>query len=40
MTNDYLESVKKQFAYYKMLGDKTFEQLLDDDTLFGRTFYR
>jgi Protein of unknown function (DUF1572) len=34
MTNDYLESVKKQFAFYKMLGDKTFEQLLDDDTLF------
>jgi hypothetical protein len=27
---DYLESVKKQFAYYKMLGDKTFAQLSDD----------
>ena len=27
MENDYLESVKKQFEYYKMLGDKTFAQL-------------
>lgn len=27
MDNDYLESIKKQFQYYKMLGDKTFEQL-------------
>lgn len=30
MTNDYLESVKKQFEYYKMLGDKTFSQLQDE----------
>jgi hypothetical protein len=30
MTNDYLESAKKQFEYYKMLGDKTFSQLNDD----------
>lgn len=30
MTNDYLESVKKQFEYYKMLGDKTFSQVKDD----------
>lgn len=30
MTNDYLESVKKQFAYYKMLGEKTFAQLSDE----------
>ncbi|WP_158825893.1 DUF1572 family protein [Mucilaginibacter lacusdianchii] len=30
MNNDYLESVKKQFAYYKMLGEKTFEQLTDE----------
>jgi len=29
MTEDYLESAKKQFAYYKMLGDQTFEQLND-----------
>jgi hypothetical protein len=31
MEKDYLDSVKKQFAYYKMLGDKTFSQLSDDD---------
>jgi hypothetical protein len=30
MTNDFLESVKKQFEYYKMLGDKTFSQLQDE----------
>ncbi len=30
MTNDYLTSAKKQFEYYKMLGDKTFEQLTDE----------
>jgi hypothetical protein len=30
MTADYLESVKKQFKYYKLLGDKTFTQLTDD----------
>lgn len=30
MTNDYLDSVKKQFQYYKMLGDKTFAQLTDE----------
>lgn len=30
MTNDYLDSVKKQFEYYKMLGEKTFAQLPDD----------
>ncbi len=27
MQSDYLESVRKQFEYYKMLGDKTFQQL-------------
>jgi hypothetical protein len=27
MENDYLQSTKKQLAYYKMLGDKTFAQL-------------
>ncbi len=26
---NYLESVKKQFAYYKQLGDKTFAQVSD-----------
>ncbi len=25
--NSYLKSVKKQFEYYKMLGEKTFEQI-------------
>jgi hypothetical protein len=28
---DYLESVLKQFQYYKLLGDKTFEQLDEAD---------
>ena len=30
MTNNYLDSVKKQFEYYKMLGEKTFAQLSDE----------
>lgn len=30
MTNSYLKSVKKQFEYYKMLGEKTFDQLTDE----------
>jgi hypothetical protein len=30
MTNDYLESAKKQFEYYKMLGEKTFSQVSDE----------
>ncbi|MEO6733871.1 MAG: DUF1572 domain-containing protein [Ferruginibacter sp.] len=30
MTTDYLDSVKKQFAYYKMLGEKAMEQLPDE----------
>lgn len=29
MSNSYLNSIIKQFEYYKMLGDKTFEQLND-----------
>jgi hypothetical protein len=33
MANDYLDSVSKQFAYYKMLGEKTFSQV-DDEGLF------
>ena len=28
--NSYLESVKKQFEYYKMLGEKTFEQIPEE----------
>ena len=31
MNNDYLTGIKKQFAYYKQLGDKTFEQLAEAD---------
>ncbi len=34
MVKNYLESLEKQFAYYKMLGDKTFEQLSDDALFF------
>ena len=30
MTNDFLDSAKKQFEYYKMLGEKTFAQLTDE----------
>lgn len=30
MVNTYLDSVKKQFAYYKLLAEKTFDQLTDD----------
>lgn len=33
MKNDYLDSVKKQFEYYKLLGEKTFAQLADDELL-------
>ena len=28
--NSYLESVKKEFTYYKFLGDQTFEQIADE----------
>jgi hypothetical protein len=30
MTSDYIDSVRKQFEYYKMLGEKTFEQVKDE----------
>ena len=30
MDTNYLDSTIKQFEYYKMLGDKTFDQLTDD----------
>lgn len=30
MTNDYISSVKNQFEYYKMLGEKTFTQVSDE----------
>ena len=28
--SEYLDGVKKQFEYYKMLGDKTFAQIPDE----------
>ncbi len=31
MQNNYLESTRKQFEYYKMLGDKTFDQINEAD---------
>ncbi len=31
MEKNYLESVKKQFAYYKSLGEKTFHQLEEEE---------
>ena len=31
MERNYLQSVKKQFEYYKQLGDKTFDQLNEQD---------
>ncbi|QMW06820.1 DUF1572 family protein [Spirosoma foliorum] len=30
MTTDYLDSIKKQFAYYKLLGEKTFDQVSEN----------
>ncbi len=30
MINDYLQSTRKQFEYYKLLGEKTFAQLTDE----------
>jgi hypothetical protein len=30
MPDNYLASIKKQFEYYKLLGEKTFEQLTDE----------
>ena len=34
MDNQYLDSVIKQFEYYKMLGDKTFTQLCDEQLFY------
>lgn len=31
MKNEYLNSVKKQFEYYKSVGEKTFDQLDEKD---------
>ena len=33
MTSDYLASVRKQFQYYKSLGEKTFSQISDQELL-------
>lgn len=33
MKSSYLESIHKQFTYYKSLGEKTFSQLSDEDIL-------
>lgn len=30
MQKEYIESVRKQFAYYKMLGEKSFDQVNDE----------
>ena len=30
-TKNYLESITKQFQYYKMLGERTFDQLNESD---------
>lgn len=35
MNHEYLNSIKKQFAYYKLVGEKTFDQL-NDDQLFWK----
>ena len=37
MESNYLESVIKQFEYYKMLGDKTFGQLPDESLFWQYT---
>lgn len=34
MHKEYLESARKQFAYYKVLGEKTFDQLSGDKLFF------
>lgn len=31
LSNNYLESARKQFEYYKQLGDRTFDQLAEED---------
>ncbi|HBF19558.1 MAG: hypothetical protein CMI36_08015 [Owenweeksia sp.] len=31
MTSEYLHSVRKQFDYYRLLGEKTIDQLNEDD---------
>lgn len=31
MKSNYLTSIRKQFEYYKMLGDRTFDQISEED---------
>lgn len=33
MTTSYIDSSRKQFLYYKQLGERTFDQLTDEDLL-------
>src|SRR5690606_40773039 len=33
METDYLHSIRKEFEYYKFLGEKTFDQLEEQDLL-------
>lgn len=35
MEDNYLQSIKKQFEYYKMLGDRTFTQV-DEKIIFKK----
>lgn len=34
MENNFLEAAKKQFEYYKLLGEKTFDQLNDEQLFY------
>ncbi len=34
MTENYLQSINKQFQYYKLLGEKTFEQVTDENLFY------
>ncbi|REH47469.1 uncharacterized protein DUF1572 [Tenacibaculum gallaicum] len=34
MQNSYLDSIKKQITYYKSLGDKTFDQLTQEELFY------
>ncbi len=34
MKANYIDSVQKQFQYYKILGEKTFEQLTDEQLIY------
>ncbi|MBA3680477.1 MAG: DUF1572 family protein [Bacteroidetes bacterium] len=34
MKNDFLETAKKQFDYYKLLGEKTFDQLNEEQLFY------